>query len=116
MIYRYQIFPYKGVCRITNKEKVFLIVKEFTGKCKDVIGDEVIGTTAKEISRITGLKRNMVSHLLNELNKELKVIKVNTRPVYFIDRDIFQEKTKVTLSGNLIFEGFQALKQAVYKR
>ncbi|MDA7026482.1 sigma 54-interacting transcriptional regulator [Bacillus sp. CLL-7-23] len=66
--------------------------------------------TAVEISKIFHVKRNTVSHYLNQLVHEGLVIKINTRPVYFLSRKIF-EKKNFQLS-TCIFDSFQELKES----
>lgn len=39
--------------------------------------------TASEIAKKFDVKRNTVSHYLNQMVDEGKIIKINTRPVYF---------------------------------
>lgn len=94
---------------MTNKEKIYRLVKKGTDCSKDNYTNNPIGVTAEQIAKTLGLKRNYVSSLLNELNRDLQIIKVNTRPVYFIDKNIFEEQTKRKLSGSLIYESFSAL-------
>lgn len=65
---------------MTNKEKIFEIVKEL---CTGGKALNEKGVTAVEVAEILNLKRNVVSHYLNELHNEGEVEKVNTRPVYF---------------------------------
>jgi len=48
--------------------------------------------TANVISNIFQVKRNTVSHYLNQLFDENLIIKINTRPVYFLNRPIFEQK------------------------
>ena len=98
---------------MTNKQKVHNIVKEVSARCKDYDGHNPIGVTAKDISKTLGLKRNYISYLLNELNRESKIIKINTRPVYFIDKAIFEEKTGKKLSGSLVYDSFNTLQKEV---
>lgn len=43
------------------------------------------GATANEIATLLNLPRNVVSHYLNELCRDGKATKTNTRPVYFYD-------------------------------
>lgn len=74
---------------MTNKEKVLL---ELKNKSIDIDGTERIGVTADEVARNIGIKRNVASQYLNELYRESKAIKVNTRPVYFIHKEIYEEK------------------------
>jgi sigma-54 dependent transcriptional regulator, gfr operon transcriptional activator len=47
--------------------------------------------TATEISAEFDVKRNTVSHYLNILVDEGSVVKINTRPVYFIHRAVFED-------------------------
>ena len=98
---------------VTNKQKVHNIVKEASARCKDLNGYNLLGITARDISKALGLKRNYISHLLNELNRESKVIKINTRPVYFIDKTIFEQMTGKRLSGSLVYDSFATLEKAV---
>lgn len=48
--------------------------------------------TAKSMSEIFQVKRNTVSHYLNQLVDEALVIKINTRPVYFLSRLVFERQ------------------------
>ena len=57
--------------------------------------DDVDNFTALEISNKLGIQRNVASHYLNNLIKEGKVIKINTRPVYFIDKQALMDKYNI---------------------
>lgn len=46
--------------------------------------------TAVAIAESLGISRNTVSQYLNQLVKNGKVIKINTRPVYFFDKEILE--------------------------
>ena len=48
--------------------------------------------TAQYISDIFGVKRNTISHYINQMIDEGKVIKINTRPVYFFHKDSFERR------------------------
>lgn len=48
--------------------------------------------TAASLSEKFGLKRNTVSHYLNQLYNEGQLVKVNTRPVYFFNRQVFEDQ------------------------
>lgn len=63
------------------KEKVHMNLEELSEKA---IENGEKGVTAKEISEILGVQRNVVSQYLNELCREGHAIKINTRPVYFL--------------------------------
>ncbi|WP_242948669.1 sigma 54-interacting transcriptional regulator [Caloramator quimbayensis] len=74
---------------LKNKEKVYNTLKELS---KDIRIKQKKGLTAEEIGEKLNIKRNAVSHLLNELYKEGKIIKINTRPVYFIDKEFYEKQ------------------------
>lgn len=74
-----------------NKDKVYNILKDLS---KNINIKEKKGLTAQEIADKLNLKRNVVSHLLNELCQEGKVIKINTRPVFFLEKEAFEDKSK----------------------
>lgn len=99
---------------MSNKNKVLAFVKERTLRFEDMNEIHIFATTAIDVSEVLGFQRSYSSHLLNELNKELKLIKINTRPVYFIEREAFETKIGKKLTGNLIFDSFDALKMEVF--
>ena len=72
---------------VTNKEKTADYLKFLTQKV-DAIGHK--GFTAQELADKLGIQRNVVSHWLNELSEEGRAIKINTRPVYFLDKQAFE--------------------------
>lgn len=74
---------------MTNKENVNLKLKELSIKMDS---NKDYGVTTMEIAESLGIQRNIVSHLLNELNKEGLAIKINTRPVYFIHEEVYVER------------------------
>lgn len=74
---------------MTNKQNVNLKLKELSIKMDS---KKDYGVTAMEIAEVLGIQRNIVSHLLNELNKEGLAIKINTRPVYFIHEEIYSKR------------------------
>lgn len=76
---------------MTNKENIMKRLRELSLK---IDGEKEYGVTAKDISDSLGIQRNIVSHLLNVLNKEEKAIKINTRPVYFIDMEVYKKRKK----------------------
>jgi len=48
--------------------------------------------TAQYISELFKVKRNTISHYINQMIEDGEVIKVNTRPVYFFHKKAFEEK------------------------
>ncbi|MBP2072992.1 sigma 54-interacting transcriptional regulator [Thermoanaerobacterium butyriciformans] len=75
-----------------NKEKIFIELKELSNNL-DITKKK--GLTAEEIAARLNIKRNVVSHFLNELHKEGKVVKINTRPVYFIDKEFYEKQSNL---------------------
>ncbi|MBU3133852.1 sigma 54-interacting transcriptional regulator [Clostridium gasigenes] len=85
---------------MTNKENVLLQLEKESVK---IDGTLEVGITSNDISIILGIKRNIVSQYLNELYREGKVIKVNTRPVYFIDKSVYEKnKMNFKLANNFM--------------
>ncbi|GIO21662.1 sigma 54-interacting transcriptional regulator [Oceanobacillus sp. J11TS1] len=65
--------------------------------------------TANSIASLFEVKRNTVSHYLNQMVEEEKVIKINTRPVYFLSRHVFEQHFfKVSFCS---FESFKLLEE-----
>ncbi|MCJ7842976.1 sigma 54-interacting transcriptional regulator [Lederbergia sp. NSJ-179] len=48
--------------------------------------------TANVMAERFQVKRNTISHYLNKMVEEGKVIKINTRPVYFLSRAVFEKQ------------------------
>ena len=53
--------------------------------------------TANHISESLNISRNLASQYLNELVKEERAIKVNSRPVYFFHRKNVERETQTGL-------------------
>lgn len=73
-----------------NKDRIFMALKTLSLNL-DVMTKK--GVTTEEISEELNISRTIVSHLLNELYTEGKVIKINTRPVYFIDKEVYESNS-----------------------
>lgn len=71
-------------------------------------------TTAYEVSKELNISRALASQYLNELTKEGAVIKINSRPAYFLDRKTLEEAHGVSLSFNS-YLSISELKQALAK-
>lgn len=91
---------------MTNKEIVFEMLKKMSLKMD---GSKDYGITAQSIADELDIRRNVVSHLLNELNKEELAIKINTRPVYFVAKEVYEtRKSSLKLVGKYIRENEKA--------
>ncbi|MDF7683240.1 sigma 54-interacting transcriptional regulator [Lactobacillus sp. ESL0679] len=75
-----------------TKEKILLLIKQ-----NNQSADKHIST--ENIAEKLSVKRNTVSYYLNQLVNENKVIKIDTRPVVFIDKETAQKNAKVKLSN-----------------
>lgn len=83
-----------------NIDKIYKKIKEFS-KLYDIQNEKQTEKfTATSISNAIGIKRNVVSHFLNILSKDGMVIKINTRPVYFIDKETIEQKYNLQLQKN----------------
>lgn len=97
-----------------NKEKVYKALKACMKSTAGV--EELQGLTAEAASGLLRLKRSYASHLLNELNKEGLVIKVNSRPVHFIDAEFLQEKYNVQFGKKKVFNCISHLNEYIQTR
>lgn len=80
------------------------IYNELRSGCKNITyGDISNGNfkhlTTEAIAIKLGLLRNNVSHDLNSLNKEGKVIRIKSRPVIFLDKNTIEDKFNVKVSN-----------------
>lgn len=66
--------------------------------------------TGEYISKKLGIKRNTASYYLNQLWDEKFAIKINTRPVYFLDKFIIEEKYGIRLE-KVLFSDIDELKE-----
>lgn len=71
----------------TNREKV---VQSLRSLSKNVLGTDKFGVSANTIAKQIGIQRSTVSLYLNELDRNGDAIKINTRPVYFVDAELYQ--------------------------
>ncbi|HHW02143.1 MAG TPA: sigma 54-interacting transcriptional regulator [Thermoanaerobacterales bacterium] len=100
---------------MTNKQKVAALLASITKEVDIIEGVNLKDATAKKISQLSGLQRNVASKFLNELVKEKGAIKVNTRPVLFFDKNILEEKYGVKLTYNTVFPDLSKLQHALDK-
>lgn len=70
--------------------------------------------TAQSMSRHFDVKRNTVSHYLNQLVDENQLIKINTRPVYFLHKAVFEAQFFAVEES--VFSSAQALQQYPHRQ
>ncbi|MCR0532526.1 hypothetical protein MKC55_24575, partial [[Clostridium] innocuum] len=65
-----------------TKKEIYSYVKSISNR---ITIDNITLFSTANIANELKLSRNLVSQYLNQLHKEYKLIKINTRPVYFLD-------------------------------
>ncbi len=90
------------------------LLQELSSRCKNYPIAEDERFTASSLAAFLGISRNTVSQYLNELVKENKVIKINSRPVYFYVKDIVEEKWHTVCPTN-VFDSFAILETLQYQ-
>ncbi|MCY1713402.1 sigma 54-interacting transcriptional regulator [Caproiciproducens galactitolivorans] len=73
---------------------VMELTKNFSPKNMDVF-------TANNISEKIGISRNLASQYLNELVKEDKLLKINSRPVYFLHKRVIDGNFEISIDRNV---------------
>lgn len=89
------------------KAKLRSLVKENT------LNEKYKLNHASELGKRLGLSRNWISQYLNEFYNDGTFIKVNTRPVVFIDREALEEKFAIVTDKNLV-SSFEELRQMIH--
>lgn len=72
------------------KDRLITYLKEKTANCD--LANITNDFTAEEMAKKFNVKRNTVSHYMNDAVREKILFKINTRPVIFFHRLTFQEK------------------------
>ena len=65
-----------------TKKEIYSYIKSISNR---ITTDNITLFSTANIANELKLSRNLVSQYLNQLHKEYKLIKINTRPVYFLD-------------------------------
>lgn len=75
-----------------------------------------IGVKAEDISRHLNIHRSNASHYLNRLVKNGKAIKINGRPVYFLDKEETEKELDRVLSQNeLVINDLEELNAYIHE-
>lgn len=75
----------------TNREEVIECLNTLS---KALLKTDELGVSANTIAEKIGIQRSTVSLYLNELVRNGDAIKINTRPVYFLDSKVYQNNKK----------------------
>lgn len=86
------------------------VLEELKKRCKAYPLEEHIRFTAGDIAETLDMSRNTVSQYLNEKVKTGEVVKVNSRPVYFYERTIVEERMHAQMAQTT-FDSFDAFLQ-----
>lgn len=87
------------------KEDILALIKESQEDKKYL--------STSDLADKLGVKRNTVSHYLNQLVDENKVIKIKTRPVIFLDREKLEKNTDNTIKQE--YESVEELTRSLDK-
>jgi sigma-54 dependent transcriptional regulator, gfr operon transcriptional activator len=77
--------------------------------------DELHFFSSTYIGNILGLTRNAVSQIMNKLLRVRKVIKINTRPVYFFSKEVLEKEFETPIEET-IFSSIEELLHYVEKK
>ncbi|MFD3155384.1 sigma 54-interacting transcriptional regulator [Haloimpatiens sp. FM7330] len=97
-----------------KKEEILNYINEVTQKL-EFHPEEYEIFTAKYISEKFNLSRNTISQYLNEFVQKEKLIKVQTRPVYFFHKKSLEHKYNIWLESK-VYESLEELKQNFIKQ
>lgn len=85
------------MARMSSKELVYEYLEELT---KTFRFDNFERFTTLDICRNLNMSRSLVSLYLNELVKEGMIIKISSRPVYYLNRNVLEKNYKIDLAQN----------------
>ena len=88
------------------------IVEMIRQTTKSLTWEKMDAFTASGISACLGVSRNVVSQYLNELMKDEVLVKIKSRPVYFIHRAQLEEDWGVQLQMQS-FKSIAELREAL---
>ena len=86
---------------LSTKEELYLYLEKIS---RGYALKDLKYFTANHISESLNISRNLASQYLNELVKEERAIKVNSRPVYFFHKKNVEREAQVTLE-TCVFSG-----------
>lgn len=89
------------------------ILDYLAAKAKAFQMDQVDSSTAIEISKTLNISRSLASQYLNELVKESKLIKINSRPVYFLHKKGIEVQVEKEIRQSE-FSGLQELQEYLH--
>ena len=85
----------------STKQEIYGLVARCT---EDFCQTQALVCDSAYISGSLNISRSLASQYLNEFVRDQELIKINTRPVYFLNRRIVEESFKVSLTGNSFYD------------
>ena len=86
---------------LNTKQELQIYLKEITAKINFIDFQQY---TTIAISKQLLVSRNLTSHYLNEFFKEGKLVKINSRPAYFFDKQVLLESFKLQNIQNEFYD------------
>lgn len=74
-----------------------VILQELKQRTKEFVFTNLISFTANEISEQMNVSRSLASYYLNDAFKEGLIIKINSRPVIFLDKEALEKEYRIKL-------------------
>ncbi len=99
---------------MNNKDLIIMTLKKMMLEALKQDKEEY-GITTEELASTINLNRTYVSHQLNMYNRENKVVKINTRPVFYLDKEGMQDFFGVDLGEKAIYKSFKELNNKIEK-
>lgn len=87
-----------------------LVFEELKRRCEKFEIKQDVQFTAASIAEALQMSRNTVSQYLNDKVKHNQVIKINSRPVYFFEKENLEKKMKGQVRS-FVYSSFEQLKQ-----
>lgn len=82
--------------QITSKQQIYNYLQKISHQCQlDCLSDFTTIAISKELN----ISRSLASQYLNELVKDEKVIKISSRPVYYLSRNCLEQDYHVILKA-----------------
>lgn len=72
--------------------------------------------TAQRLADHFGVKRNTVSHYLNQLNDEQLLVKINSRPVIYFHKEAFEKQFFKLRTNFFIFLSMISKRNSLFSR
>lgn len=85
------------VNQLTSKQQIYNYLQK---KSHHFQSDQLSSLTTISISKALNISRSLTSQYLNELVKDNKVIKISSRPVYYISRDGLEKQYQFVLKNS----------------